>query len=126
MMTGLYAAILALIQIALTLNVVRYRLSKKVSLGDGGDKELTGAIRAHGNFTEIVPMALILIYLIEAHSAMYWMVHTMGIMLVVSRAFHIGALLNILKGTLPRVIGTASAMAVLLLGTFTMFWLLLV
>jgi uncharacterized membrane protein YecN with MAPEG domain len=34
--------------------------------GDGGDPEMSQAIRAHGNFAEYVPLGLILLGLVRA------------------------------------------------------------
>lgn len=65
MKTALYAAILGLMQVSLTSYVVFGRWRYGVSLGDGGERDMRRRVRAHGNFTEIVPMSLILLYLAE-------------------------------------------------------------
>ena len=44
----------------LILRVVRIRREKKILLESGGDEELARAIRCHGNFTESVPIAVII------------------------------------------------------------------
>jgi uncharacterized protein len=46
------AALLALLCIALSLNVSRLRLQYRVSFGDGGHRDLLVASRAHGNALE--------------------------------------------------------------------------
>jgi len=52
-----------------TLRVGNYRFKSKISLGDGGDHELRNRVRAHGNFIENVPIALLLILLNDVAGA---------------------------------------------------------
>ena len=95
MACALYAALLALIQVALTFNIVRMRYAQGVSLGtDKGDGDLLRGVRAHANFTEIVPIALILILLAELQGAPLWCIHSLGMMLVAGRFLHIFAILG--------------------------------
>lgn len=58
-------AALALLLIALSLNISRLRLAHKVSFGDGGIKELTVAVRAHGNSLEQSLFFALLLYIAE-------------------------------------------------------------
>jgi len=88
MITGLYAAILALIQVKLTLNVVKIRRGQKISIGDGGDEALARAMRVHGNFIETVPIALILILIAEFSGGPFWALHAFGGALVLGRILH--------------------------------------
>jgi uncharacterized membrane protein YecN with MAPEG domain len=85
--TALYAGILAIVLVALSVRVIRHRLTGQVSLGDGGGV-LSPVIRAHGNFIEYVPMALILIGLLESRGTAGWLLHLLGIVLVVARLAH--------------------------------------
>ena len=64
-LTALYAGILTLLQIALSINVVRNRARSKVLYSDGGDETLARAMRTHGNFIEYVPMAIILMGIVR-------------------------------------------------------------
>jgi len=85
--------LLGLLYIALVLNVSRYRISRKVSLGDGGDPDLTKAIRAHANLIETAPITLILIFVA---SFMYGFrtVAFLSVALLVSRVIHAGGMLG--------------------------------
>ena len=56
----IYAAIFAVMLVALSLRVARTRGDVRVAIGDGGNIVLQRRIRVQGNFTEYVPMALIL------------------------------------------------------------------
>ena len=55
------SGVLGLLYMTLTAQVVRQRQKHNVSLGDGGVEAVQIAIRAHGNFAEYTPLALILL-----------------------------------------------------------------
>ncbi len=58
----LYIALLFILLTVLGMNVSRMRIKNQVSLGDGGNKAVRAAIRAHGNSVEhIVPFAVLLL-----------------------------------------------------------------
>ena len=59
------AGLIGVLAVLLTLNVGRMRTRKKIFLGDGGDKELLSAVRAHANLIELTPLALLLIWLMH-------------------------------------------------------------
>ncbi len=59
-LTALYAAILALIILALGINVTVHRIKIQVSLGDGGKPQMRRMIRLPGNANEYLLLALIL------------------------------------------------------------------
>jgi uncharacterized membrane protein YecN with MAPEG domain len=86
--TPLYAALAALILVALTFRVILLRNKFKVPVGDGGHIEVERAIRAHGNFIEYVPLALLLILLCELTGASARTVHGLGAALIVARLAH--------------------------------------
>ncbi|MGB2248902.1 MAG: MAPEG family protein [Alcanivorax sediminis] len=113
--TAIYAALSAFLVIALAANVVRYRLSKHVSLGDGGHKDVTRAIRAHGNTVEYVPLALILMALLELNGASDTALHIYGITLVAGRTLYgYGMLFPKPSANLPRQIGVVTSWLVIL------------
>lgn len=86
--TPLYAALLALWFTVLSLHVIRCRREARVSLGDGGNGRLQRAIRAQANFAEYVPIALILLLVIELSRYSIYLVHVIGLALVVARLLH--------------------------------------
>lgn len=86
--TALYAVLLAAISIVLGFFVGRERLRKQVSLLDGGDPVLIEAIRRHANFTESVPLALILMLVVELNGASAAWMHGLGATLVAARLVH--------------------------------------
>ena len=88
MITGIYAGLCGVLLVGLYLRISQRRLSTKIGLGTGGDDELERRVRAHGNFIESVPMALVLLFLFEHGGAEAAYVHAFGIALVVSRVAH--------------------------------------
>ena len=86
--TAFYAALCALVFAGLTLGVVRARMRSKVLLGTGGDRMLERAVRAHANFSEFVPLALVLLALAEGLGLAAWALHALGAVLVLARIVH--------------------------------------
>jgi hypothetical protein len=66
---ALYAGILALLYLVLTFRTIVLRGRLRVTLGDGGSEALQRAIRAHANFGEYVPLALVLQLLLASTGA---------------------------------------------------------
>ncbi len=86
--TILYAGILGLMAIGLgaTAGVMRGRAG--ISIGDGGNQELLLRMRRHANFVENVPLALILIALLEMQAVSGTAIHGLGAALVLGRILH--------------------------------------
>lgn len=94
MVSSIYASILALFIVWLSLNVIKLRRSKKIKLGDGGETDLQYAIRAHGNATEYIPISLILLILLELSGISIWLVHLGGVLIIIGRIVHAKGLLT--------------------------------
>jgi uncharacterized membrane protein YecN with MAPEG domain len=90
--TSIFAGLFTLYFVRLAFAVIRLRRSNKVALGAGGVNELEGAIRAHGNFAEYVPLGLILLGLFESHSVHPAFVAILGGLLGLGRVLHAQAL----------------------------------
>ena len=85
---ALYAGLLGLVLLALTVSVSAARSRTKTNLGDGGDEVLRRRIRAHGNFCEFVPLAVLLLALSEHLNLGTLWIHLLGILLLLSRLAH--------------------------------------
>ncbi len=83
--TGLYAGILALILVALAINVTVHRNKLKVPLGDGNDPVMRRMIRVHGNAAEYIPLALVLMGIYELNGGSHTALHVAGIALILAR-----------------------------------------
>ena len=69
MITGLYAALCALLILALSFRIAGLRRRLKVGIGDGGDAGLARAIRAQANAVEYVPLMLVMLLVAENNGA---------------------------------------------------------
>jgi uncharacterized membrane protein YecN with MAPEG domain len=67
--TAMTAAIFTVIMVLLSVQTSLGRVQDKAGHGDAGDETLRCRIRAHGNFAEYAPMALILLGPVEAFGA---------------------------------------------------------
>jgi uncharacterized membrane protein YecN with MAPEG domain len=106
------AGLLGLLAVLLTLNVARMRGAKKINLGDGGDPEMTAAIRAHANLIEFAPLCLLLIY---AASDFYgfWTTAALSALLFLARVLHAGGMLGVIpQGRFLGATGTTLVLAV--------------
>ena len=88
LVTSIIASALTIIFIKLSFAVISLRRQNKISLGSGGNDELERAIRAQGNFSEYVPIALILIGCLEINGAPWWLVALSGVSLIIGRLLH--------------------------------------
>lgn len=86
--TALYASILAIAGIVLSIIVSTRRGKVGVSILDGGNAELAAWMRRHGNFIEYVPYAILMMALAEAAGMPPMWLHVVGIVLLISRAIH--------------------------------------
>ncbi|WP_350332893.1 MAPEG family protein [Coralliovum pocilloporae] len=86
--SGLYVGLLGLFMVVIAFRVPLRRRSEKIGLGTGGDSELTTRIRVFGNFIEYVPMALLMLVLLENRSTPEWALHALGLTLLGARILH--------------------------------------
>ena len=108
--TLVFAAIFGFLHVIFTLRVGNYRFKSKISLGDDGDRELLKRIRAHGNFIENVPIALLLILLNDLDGAEDNTLMLMGSILLISRLTHY---LTIVTVKLPWILRPLSMLGTL-------------
>jgi uncharacterized membrane protein YecN with MAPEG domain len=121
MITAIYAAILGIVAALLTINVIVTRVRTKVDAGDGGVAIMAQAIRAHGNFAEHAPLALIVVAFAEVAGARPLVIHILGIALVVGRLAAAYALNRTLGLSLPRQIGASITILVMIAGSVAIF-----
>ena len=115
--TALYAGLFALFLVFLSINAVKARRANKVSLLDGGNEAVARAFRAQGNFTEYVPLALILMLLAESSAAPFWFVHLLGLVFMTGRLMHAYSLLSSEPNDnnyTPRILGMMMTFGTLL------------
>ena len=86
--TSVYAALLAILFLALSIRVMLERRRAHVSFGEGTSETLKRRIRAQANFTEYAPIALILMALLELQGAGSFMLNAVGLLLLAGRGAH--------------------------------------
>jgi uncharacterized membrane protein YecN with MAPEG domain len=106
------AGLIGVLAAVLTLNVGRMRTKKKIFLGDGGDREMIAAIRAHGNLVEFAPLCLLIIWLLNGPYG-HRTIAVMGIILLLARLLHAGGMLGLVPmGRTAGAAGTTILLAV--------------
>jgi uncharacterized membrane protein YecN with MAPEG domain len=113
MVTPLYAGLLVLWFLVLSIRVIRRRGSEKIYLGDGGNPRMARVIRGHANFTEYVPLALLLMAMLEMSHYSIYLLHALGIALLIARLLHGYALSFTEKSRFGRVAGASLTFLVL-------------
>jgi hypothetical protein len=87
--TLLYAGALGLWFLALSIRVVLGRVGPgNPGLGDGGNPAMLRRIRGHGNFAEYVPLILLMMGFLELTSEPRWVLHCLGLSLLLGRLLH--------------------------------------
>ncbi len=85
---ALYVALHLILAPILMIRVGQVRLSGKINLGDGGNETLNARIRAHGNYTENTPLALIGLFALAMLNAAPLALHIFGAGFLMGRIFH--------------------------------------
>lgn len=88
MVSALYVVFGALLIIKFSLDVVRLRRQYRISIGDGGVSDLQLAIRIHGNAVEYIPLAVLLLVVMEMNGADIWLIHLLGLFFFFGRLLH--------------------------------------
>ena len=88
MITSLYASLSALLIVRLSISVIKLRRINRIRVGDGGNEELQLAIRTHANAVEYIPIALLLLLMLELNGAPKILIHIFGATLIIGRIIH--------------------------------------
>ena len=128
--TGIYAALTALLIVILAVRVTLRRRALGIGIGSGGDALLARRIRVHANAAEYVPLALLLLLILELNQTVPLLLHLFGCTLIVGRLLHAFGLSSSPGLTPGRAIGMTltwlviAAMALLLLWQALAIWVL--
>jgi uncharacterized membrane protein YecN with MAPEG domain len=109
--------LLGLVLLLLSGYVIAGRVKFKIDIGDGGNPQMLQRIRAQANFVEYVPLALILLILVEtAKIGPGWLPAAMAVALVVGRLWHAQGLLSSPGTSVGRFMGANLTVLVILVG----------
>ena len=86
--TAFYLAVLALLYVALSLQVIRLRLMNRAAFGDSGNIALRSAIRAHAHFAEYVPITALMVAMLEMSGVATLRIHLLMAALLLARLLH--------------------------------------
>ena len=107
--TLFYASLLGLLLVFLSIQVLRYRVRADVK----GAEAAANMSRVQGNFVEYVPMALVLMALLEWAGAPAMALHGLGCVLVLARVLHAIGLGYVGSRNYPRMLGALLTFLVL-------------
>ncbi|NGY05135.1 MAPEG family protein [Solimonas terrae] len=113
--TPLYAGLLGLWFFVLSVRVVQGRGRFGINLGDGGNVLMIRRIRGHANFVEYVPLTLLLIAILEFSHFSIYLIHALGLALLIGRVLHGYAFGFTEHSRFGRMWGTALSFLVLLI-----------
>ncbi len=116
--TPYYAAVLALLFIILSVRTIKSRREHKVAIGDGGEKSILRASRVHANFSEYVPLTLLLIAMLEIQSYSHWIIHGLCIGFLAARIAHAYGVSQTNENFKFRIFGTATTINIIAICAF--------
>ena len=114
--TPLYASLLALLFVALSVRALRMRKALRIAIGDSGNAAMLRAMRVHSNFAEYVPLGLILISMVELQAAAPLVVHGLGlgVALLAGRLSHAWGVSQVRENFAFRIFGMAMTLGTLI------------
>jgi hypothetical protein len=117
-----YAALFTLLYIYLAPRVMAVRRRLSVSIGAGGDPLLERRIRVHGNFSEYVPLALLLLGFLEMQGSARWLLHILCLVILAGRVAHAVGVSPVQESLILRAIGVMATLAVLIVASLALLW----
>ena len=119
---ALYAGIFVIFFLLLKGRVGLVRSGEKVMFGDGGNERLQRAQRVQGNAVEDVPVTVIGLLALGALTAPVWLIHALGIALLLGRALHAVGLSGSSGGSPGRMWGTLLTLIAMLATGIACIW----
>ncbi len=121
--TLMFASLHTLLLLALLVPISRHRRRHRIGIGDGGDALLLRKIRVHANFIEHVPLALLMLALLELAGLWQPLLWVCGGTLLLGRVMHAAGLSRRPGYSFGRFWGTALTWGVLLAMALAGAWL---
>jgi uncharacterized membrane protein YecN with MAPEG domain len=103
----LYAALLALLFVGLSVRTLRMRRRLHIPIGDASNPAMARAMRVHANFAEYVPLSLLMLYFVEATGAGSLFVHALGLSILAGRIIHAVGVSQLKENYAFRIAGMA-------------------
>jgi uncharacterized protein len=117
-----YAALLALIFVALSVRTLNMRRTLGIPIGDAGNEALLRAMRAHANFAEYVPLTLFLLDLVEKTGANAGFVQILCLSLLIGRISHAVGVSRVKERLAFRVVGMVLTFTPIIAAAVRLMW----
>lgn len=125
LVTLLFASLLVLLNLVLLARVSLSRRQAQIGIGSGGNPVLQRRIRVHANFIEQVPLALLLMALLELSGLAPGGLWGLGAALLLGRVLHAVGLSRTAGYSFGRAVGTLLSWGVLLVASLLGLWVVL-
>lgn len=122
MITALYTCVLAIMFLVLSYNVIFLRYRYNIPVGDGGNKEMQQFLQARANFIDYVPLALVMVLVLELMEMTDWVLHVLGSAMVFSRLLQGWGLSMSAGGSVGRISGAIIMHVVIITGALCCLW----
>jgi uncharacterized protein len=109
-----YAALTAVLAFVLSSLVIRQRIGRRISIGDGGNTSMARAARVFGNFSEYAALVIVLLALAEMLGTPRIWLHIFGTAFVLGRISHAVGLSLTLAPNIGRLAGMIATLSVLI------------
>ncbi|KAA1171462.1 MAPEG family protein [Marinobacter salinexigens] len=121
--TGVFAAVIGILLLVLSAQVVKYRLKYRKGMGVTDDVAFEAAVRAHANLVEYAPLGLIMLALAELNGVPSGLIYWTGMGLVVGRLLHAFGMINGRGGPhWARMIGILLTWLAILVAAILLLW----
>ena len=94
MITAIYCAVIGLMLIALSINVIKGRRNFGAGIGDANNIELIRRIRAQSNLAEYSPIFILLLGFAEKGGLSLMLTHLIGLIFISGRIMHAYSILK--------------------------------
>lgn len=91
--TPIYAGFFGIMLVVLSWRTTKLRSKFEANkMRETGHNELTAAVRARDNIVEYLPLALLLMWMLETMQFSPQLIHALGILLIIARLLHLHGL----------------------------------
>jgi hypothetical protein len=115
-LSAFYTGLAALWLVILAGRVMQLRWKHQVGLYSGGHEDLERAQRAHANAAEYLPGGLLIVLVLELMAAPIWLLHGLGLALLIGRVAHALGLARSRGVSVGRTVGMLLTLGVYLVG----------
>ena len=121
--SAIFAAVLGLLLIILSVLVSRFRLRFKQNLGVNEDRDFQATVRAHANLVEYAPIGLIMLAIAELNGVPGTLIYWTGMGFVVGRLLHAFGMIKGRGGPhMARMAGILLTWVAILVLSLLLFW----